>query len=573
MADNEGYQREQQLLREIARLEAENVMLQAELETAVQNIAVAADNVDTMSRDVLDDVLALRTHTASVDESVDVVKRAIEDLSHRYFLFKNLSTASKNLTQCTEEYYTRFAYFHKLRRITLGYVIGLDNSIISNETLRKEVEKIYLQNTDYWLAYAIAAVMLWANDEKEAALRAVRKSIAMDVCKTDIFFLLINLRFERLDAAKDWYLDYLDKVDITALTSEYQYLLEAYLAGLFGADPEFEQYVSGNFRSSIEKINAVSVGFSAKFTARAREYAQTYLHRTEHELPTLAETCSDYELLIWLLGRAECNAIFAQHYAELAQRTEPYAQTQAQRVEDVLYNLINAYDDAEWKVIKRQKYNEAVIAAKGNLGEARAQYELQYANLNRKRGLDEMMVDWAFSDDPTITNLVIKRFAISLMREPIARGFAQFAQTYRDKEPGTVHITVDGYALECGENDFHKHEDALAGHYAKDKLKHAFQDTYVQIFGLVILASLVLLSITAFRFSPVTLTIGVLGAIVGGFVLWRRLVEVGKILEERKRLGLRKLQQALEELAIWRDLFHEADAHAAEVAEAFSLFE
>ena len=69
------------------------------------------------------------------------------------------------------------------------------------------------------------------------------------------------------------------------------------------------------------------------------------------------------------------------------------------------------------------------------------------------------------------------------------------------------------------------------------------------------------------------LTIGVLGAIVGGFVLWRRLVEVGKILEERKRLGLRKLQQALEELAIWRDLFHEADAHAAEVAEAFSLFE
>lgn len=95
MADNEEYQREQQLLREIARLEAENVMLQAELETAVQNIAVVADNVDTMSRDVLDDVLALRTHTASVDESVDVVKRAIEDLSHRYFLFKNLSTASK----------------------------------------------------------------------------------------------------------------------------------------------------------------------------------------------------------------------------------------------------------------------------------------------------------------------------------------------------------------------------------------------------------------------------------------------------------------------------------------------
>lgn len=573
MADNDEYLREQQLIREINHLEAENRMLLAELQTAVENIAIVADNLDGMSQNVLGDVVALRNHTATVDENTAVVKRAIEDLSHRYFLFKNLSTASKNLTQYTEEYYTRFAYFHKLRRIALGYVIGLDNAIISSETLRKEVEKVYLQNTDYWLAYAIAAVMLWASDEKEAAVRAVKKSLSMDVCRTDMFFLLINLRFERLDVAKDWYLDYLDKVDLTALTSEYQYLLEAYLAGLFGSDPEFEQYVSENFRNSMEKINAVTVDFAAKFTSRAKAYAQTFLHRTEHDLPVLTETSVDHDLLIWLLSRAECNAIFAQSYTELAQREEQYEADQAQRVENVLYNLINAYDDEEWKVIKKQKYNEAIIEAKGDLATARAQYELQYANLDKKRGLDEMMVDWAFSDDPTITNLVIKRFAISLMREPIARGFQQFVEEYRSREPDTIRITVDGYELRCGENDFEKHKDELAQHYSKDKLKHSFQDTYVKIFSLVVLASLVVLVITAFQFSPAALTIGVLGAIVGGFVLWRRMVEVGKILEERKRLGLRKLQQALEELAVWRTLYHEADSHASEVTEAFDLFE
>ena len=161
MADDDRA-REEQLVREINQYIAENNALRAELDTAINNVHVLAGNVDSMSQQVVPAVTSLSSHTSTVDENVQVVRDALADLTRRYFLFKNLSTASKNLTQCTDEYYTKFAYYNKLRRITLGYVIGLDNAIISSETLRKEVEKIYLQNTDYWLAYATAAVMLWA---------------------------------------------------------------------------------------------------------------------------------------------------------------------------------------------------------------------------------------------------------------------------------------------------------------------------------------------------------------------------------------------------------------------------
>ena len=571
MADNE-YAYQQQLINQINSLARENAMLEAELETAVQNIAIVADNIDSMSVGVIRDMITLRDHTTTVDEETTMVQRAMDDLTHRYFTFKNLSTASKNLTQYSDEYYTRFRYFNKLRRITLGYVIGLDNTIIRSETLRKEVEKIYLQNTDYWLAYAIAAVMLWASNEKEAARRAMKKALAMDVCRTDVFFLLINLRFERLDVAKDWYLDYLDKVDLTSLSSEYQYLLEAYLAGLFGADPEFEKYVSDNFQQALDRIDAVTVDFAARFTARAKSYAQTYLHMTDHTFPTLQETSSDYNMLLFLLSRAECNAIFAKRYSELATRQEEYSEDQSQRVENVLYNLINAYDDDEWKVIKKQKYNEAIIEARGNLAAASAKYEAEYANLDKKRSLDQMMLDWAFSDDPTITNLVIKRFTITLMREPISRGFEQFAEQYRSQEPSQVHVAIDGYELQCNEFEYEQSKDQLIQYYTKDKAKHAFADKYVKLFTLVVVASVLILVLTAFAFSPVMLTIGVLGGIVGGFVLWRRLVEVNKQLEERMRLSVTKLGHALEELQTWRKLFHDEDANAAAVKEAFELF-
>ena len=571
MADDDRA-RQEQLIREINRYIAENNALRVELNTAISNVHVLADNVDGMAQQVVQTVTSLSGHTSTVDENVQVVKDALADLTSRYFLFKNLSTASKNLTQCTDEYYTRFAYYNKLRRITLGYVIGLDNAIISSETLRKEVEKIYLQNTDYWLAYAIAAVMLWGSNEKEAARRALRKSLSMDVCRSDVFFLLINLRFDRLDTAKDWYLDYLNKVDLTCLGSEYQYLLQAYLAGLFGPDPEFEEYVSQNFQQSLARIDAVTVDFSNKFAARARAYAQAYLHVTEQEFPTLRETCQEYGQLKELLGKAENSALIAAEYTELAHREETYSEDQAQRVENVLYDLINAYDDEEWKVIKEQKRNEAIIEAQGDLAAAEEKYQLQYANLDKKRSLAEYMMDWAFSEDPTITNLTIKRFTISLMKESIARGFAQFREDLQRKEPEGVNLQIDGYQLQCSENDYEIQQAKLAEHYTKDRLKHAFQDKYVKIFSVVCAASVLLLILTAFAFSPVTLTLGVLGGIVGGFVLWRRLVEVGRILEEKKRLGLLKLRQSLDELAAWRKLFHATDAGAEDLQDALKQF-
>ena len=63
-----------------------------------------------------------------------------------------------------------------------------------------------------------------------------------------------------------------------------------------------------------------------------------------------------------------------------------------------------------------------------------------------------------------------------------------------------------------------------------------------------------------------------LGGALGGFLLWRRIVDVGKMLDERKRLAHVKLQQALEELARWRSLFRAADTHLSDVKAALDRY-
>lgn len=580
MADQSEYELAQQLVNEINSLVSEINHLSAELETAEYNLGVLINNVAVVDKQVYAATSRLSTNVESTAEDVTFFFNALRDLSEQYFIFKNLSTASKNLSMYTDEYYTKFSYYNKLRRITLGYVIGLDNAIISDETLRLEVEKAYLQNTDYWLAYAIMAVMLWAKNEKEAANRAMDKALSMDYFRSCVFFLLINLRFERNQPAKEWYLNYLEKVDMTKLGDEFQYLLQAYLNGLFGLDPAFESLVSENFKRLLEQAEATSVDFGDKFINGAEAYADAYLHHTEASFPTLREVCSEHNKLIELLSDAEKHTILAAKYVELAEAPEELAEEQAQRVENVLYGLINGYDDDEWRVVKEQKRNEAIMEAKGDLKAAQENFDLMYAHLDEKKPLSDLMVTWTFSEDPTQTNNTVKRFTISMMKERLYRGFEKFAARYRNEEPERCTIQIEDCKLVCNEAAPEEPHNKLNEHFSKSRMKHLFADKFIKIYGVVCLAAVLILIITAFTFntesafniSEVMLTVGVLAGVLGGFLLWRRIVDVGKILDEKKRLAFVKLQQALEELKQWRNLFHEADAHLPDVKDALDRF-
>ncbi len=572
MADANEIARENELINQINALRAENAALEAELQTAERNVNILTGNVGRLEANVHAKMTTLDDKVEVTAENTTLFYTALTDLTEQYFIFKNLSTASKNLTQYTDEYYTKFAFYQKLRRISLGYVIGLDSAIISDENLRKEVEKAYLQNTDYWLAYAIMAVTLWAENEREAASRALNKALSMDYNKSCLFFLLINLRFERVAIAREWYLNYLDKLDITRLGDEFQYLLQAYLNGLFGNDPEFEAMVADNFQRLVQQAEATSARFGDKFTDGAQAYAQAHLHRTQMVFPTLKEVSRDHDALTDLLSQAEKHAVLARNYVELAEEEEALPEDQAQRVENILYNLINSYDTAEWRVVKEQKRNEAIIEAKGNLAAAHEKFELLYGHVDEKKALADLMVSWAFSEDPTQTNLTVKRFSISMMKSRIVRGFEKFAEAYRQKEPERISVRIDECELSVREDEAELQAAQLDAYFNKNKLKHYLADKQIKIYGVMCIAALLILIIMAFSFSPAALTIAVLLGVVGGFLLWRRIVDVGKILAEKRRLAHVKLGQAIGELAQWRAAYQTADAQLPDLQQALDRF-
>ena len=550
----------------------ENAELEAELEVAIENVRILIGNCSTMDKEVYEEMGWLSGVVGEADISTKEVFQALNELTVQYFSFKSISTASKNVTQYNDEYFTKFSYYNELRRISLGYVIGLDSNIINSETMRKKVEKAYLQNSEYWLAYAIASVMLWSNNEKEAAQRAMSKSLSINYFNSCLFYLLINLRFNRIDAAKKWYVNYLDRADMNNLGDEWQYLLQAYLFGAFGADEEFQEIIAKCFQSMLAQVEVTTVDFAKKFTQKALEFAEFYVHKTNYEFTTLGRTCDEYPQMKDLLSTAEKNIEIAKYYDDLAEAEITETDDLPQRIENVLYSLVNDYDEEELKVVQKIKYNEAIISAKGDVAAAQANYNAMFADRQKKKNLGDLLLSWAFADDTAQTDVSVKRFSISFMKEAIAKGFEQFVEKYRAREKEKYSFNIDECIIECSENDYAEAEKTLDKYYDKNKFKDTVKDKQVLIYsGLCAVALLLLLILFAY-FSPVILTFGILIGLAGSFLLWRRIVDMGKILKEKKRKGKLLLKQAFEELKQWRAAYKEADEKHADMLKAIDRF-
>lgn len=557
---------------QINRLSRENAKLEIELDTAIRNVGILIGNCGELDKAVYKDMGYLSDVVGQADVSTKEVFQALNELTVQYFSFKNISTASKNVTQYNDEYYTRFSYYNELRRITLGYVVGLDSHIISSESARKKVEKAYLQNTEYWLAYCIAAVMLWASNEKEAAQRAMSKSLSISYFNSCLFYLLINLRFNRIDSAKKWYVNYLDRADMSNLGDEWQYLLQAYLFGAFGADEEFQSTVAQCFRNMLAQVEVTTVDFAKKFTQKAIEFAEFYVHKTNHEYTILGRTCAEYPEMKNLLSTAEKNVEIARYYNELAETEVNETKDLPQRIENVLYSIVNDYDEEELKVVQRIKYNEAIISARGDVAAAQANYNAMFEDYKKKKNLGDLLLSWAFADNTSQADVSVKRFSISFMKEAIAKGFEQFAERYKAKEKYKYHFNIDECNLECNENDYGEAEKTLDKYYDSNKVKDTFKDKHVQIYAVMCAAALLLLLLLIPFFSPIILTIGILLGLAGSFLLWRRIVDMGNILKEKKRKGKLLLKQALAELSQWRSAYKEADAKSADMLSAIERF-
>lgn len=560
----EEAQQYNQLVDEYNYLVSENQRLVEEINVGINACAALTRTVNTVGNFATSRVHFLSDELTDADDIVVKLLNLLIDVTENYFLFKNLSEASKMMTKYNDEYYTRFGLYHELRRITLGYVIGLDAHIVSNESMRKKVEKVYLKNTDYWLAYAAMSVMLWANDEKEAAYRAMNKALTMDSYKCCVFYMLINLRFGRVDVARNWYITLLDKSDANNLGEEWQHVLHAYLVGAMRNDKELTDMASSYFNKMLVQTESTSADFSKKVINKGYTFAQNYITVTSEQYPTLKETCPEYKEMLELLSDMEKIAVLAKYFDDVYQTEDDTGENLHEQIENILYNLINDYDDEELKVVKNLKYNEAIIAAKGDTSKASAKYKELYGDLGMKKTFGDLLLGWALSEDPRQTDIMVKKFALSYLKDRIGSGVTKYFEdrykTLKENYKLVISTTPEmpKFEAECSEANIDQTVADMGREYDKRKLGYVMSDKLMKIFLVMLVAAVLILAIAGLTIGsdafPVLLTLGIVLGVVSGFLVWRRWVDKVKSLNEYCRLSVLKLRSAVDEMVTWKTL-------------------
>lgn len=567
------------------RLQAENARLVADANRCVEDVQISTQYVDRLHKVVKPPLSVTATETDKKQVIANNASLVIDDLVDSYRLLKNESTASKNLTASRDKYYTQYDLYNELRQVSLGYVVGVDKNFWESDAPRKKVEKMYLANTDYWLAYATMAVMLWASDEVDACNRAVSKAMQINERKAALFFLIICLRFERKDAAKMWYKVYFDLVDNGGVGEEIIYILQVLLCGALGRggslDSRGDELALGV--TVQKKLTQLLAEASKDINVRRQaqegvdDYFKAYISVTEKEFLNLKHICSEYGEMITLLGDAEKNAILKDYFLSVLnddeERDNRCRSKMYERIEDVLHSLISAHDDAEQELLDKISYEEMVVDANGNIQLARESYDKMMALKKKNNNIALIMVNTALNKDAQV-DANVKRFALRFIKEYALEGAQKFA-SYRNREKREYDFNVDGCKLRGDENSFAQNEVKLREYYdglikertAEDKVVKSLKTSSIVlcllfvVFGILTAVSFIASWKTIISVVSIILTV----LFIGGFAAClyfkhEQKVKIRKSFEFRINNGIKMLEDGLKDLASWRAAYKSADS-------------
>lgn len=583
----------QRLINEIAY--ARNELIRAQQENQALKYDLAASQAAAIQSINLSKALAISfmpimnqvaVEVDGVNQILNEVKSAIEDLAKRYTSIKNVSTATKNITQCDDEYQRKFRLYEKFRKVCIGYVIGIDNVIISNESLRTTLEKNYLANSDYWVAHCIMATMLWVNDEKEACMRALNQALQIDAKKSTIFFLLVNLRFGRNEAAKQWYNLYMDDIDVNDIGEEWQYLLQAYLYKVFGNDPVFEERINKQYEELLTETKKYSLNYEKQVIDQVKEFADAFPYNTDNEYELLKKHCKNYNSLIANLTEAQKNVELAKFYNDIFESETKSKDKLSRRIEDILYNLIKAYDTEEYEIIKKIKYNEYVIKAKGDIQAASKMYRLEM-NQDSKKTLLDIIFKFAFSNVQSNVDSLVRKFAINLLLDLIKEGYLKYREYYRRHEIDKPTFVIDGCEINGNENTINESRETINKHYKKLKPKVLSRDKKHKglsiAWGISLAVMIVSMIIMIYNSvnknislpSKITIIVFVVSLLLFGLFLFLSILRRRKVLKdlrERQIESLKTLTLVMDELSSYHEDYRHADEKYVVLQETLEKF-
>lgn len=490
----------------------------------------------------------IRQSSINVDQAASKIYDKILEFREKMEHGEQKQLAHENIIRIDQIIKEQFSNYETIRRTVMGVVRDFDINLVRNSTIQELSEELWLTSSRYWLSYALIAITAWVNDYPDVARNALAESGRKDAIKTTLFFCLLNLRFNRMEAAKKWFYEYFKTLDPTMLQQETAVMLQAFLNGIFGKDKELEYEVIDVIDQWISIINEDAEICEELVNAYEQYIANTNPQVTfnyegikqfcanSQELIKSYNDVSKYQVLLNVLGELEVEA------------GEQNDDNYAERVDAVLIDLISNYDEEEKDLRNQQEYFNLVVRNEGEIEKAEAQYEAEMALQNEHFNIGKQMIKWAIYDDSDTTDVTVRKFGFQNTKTWFKGALEKWTMKVQQEFPIEYSLNIDTWSGVSNGNDQEELTENMKKYYETNKFQNMFVNTIniAALIALIVSAGLAFVTLYA-------LVITVAAAVLLVF----RCVKAAKDYPKRVSNALAALSQTLAEIADFRQYFEE----------------
>lgn len=501
------------------------------------------------------------TTTQRIQATTGQVYQKVQQFRDDLMKGEEKQIAHENIIRLDQVVKEQFGNYEEIRKTIIGVVRDFDINLVRNDTIEELSEELWITSSRYWLSYALIAVTAWVNNYPEVARNALSESARKDAIKTSLFFCLLNLRFDRLETAKNWFKAYCRTLDPTLLQQETAVMIQAFLNGIFGKDKELEHEVL----SILDEWIAIISENASLCEELVQEYV-TYLNNlgkgAEFNYEFISAFCTNSNELkksfedVSKIDKV-VSMIDAMDVESEAQNSENYKS----RVDAVLINLITNYDEEELEIKNQQQYYRLIVENEGDIAVAEAQYQQFEALQNENFNIGKQMVEWVTYGDRTNTDVQVRKFALQSTKDWFRSAIEKWTSALKTNCPLSYGIAIDGWTGTSNARDLDEQVLSMKNYYENNKFKMVCINNFNIAAVIVFLISLAItvgsiVSTVKNGFTPALIVGIVLMLASAGFVAFRIISGLKKF-AERVQTNIQNLQMTIAQIVEFQRFFTE----------------
>ena len=488
--------------------------------------------------------------TSNIQETTNQIYSSVSEFKQNMIKSEEVQLAHENVLRIDQVLKEQFGDYERIRKTIIGVVRDFDINLVRNKTIQELSEELWLTSSRYWLSYALIAVTAWVNNYPEVASNALSECSRRDAIKASLFFTLLNLRFNRNEAARKWFCQYMKTLDPTCLQNEAAAMLEAYLSGLFGRDKALQAQVDSTIEEWIAIINDDAAVAEDLVDAYAnyienlqagREFSYVSIRRfcqNASEVEAVHRDLSKYERILGLVQSLDVE--------DIDQNFDDYSA----RIDTVMSSLISNYDQAEEELRNQQEYYSLVIKNGGSVDVAEAQYQEMLRLKGTGFNIGRQMTGWVLYGEGEGVEVHVRKFALSHTKEWLNKALDKFSNRIQDAMPSGYKLKIDDWeGYSNGEDQTELTED-MRSYFDTHKLSMVYLNVPNAVAAIFAIVCVGLVLIT-----PWTLVGTALGIIFLGVSIFRALKEF----PERVQQAIDNLSETMGEISDFRSFCKEAD--------------